>query len=119
MNRIPAAALGLCALAMASQALAHAHLTSSDPTAKATVASPKQITLHFTETLNPQFSGIELTMPQMANMAKPAKVAVSADKLSMVVTPNAPLPAGVYKVSWHAVTTDTHRTQGDFIFTVK
>ena len=119
MTRILAAVAGLSALALASQALAHAHLLSSDPAAKAAVAAPGKITLHFSETLNPRFSGVELTMPQMANMAEPAKVAVSEDKLSMVVTPNAPLPAGAYKVSWHAVTTDTHRTKGDFIFTVR
>ena len=119
MTRIFAAAAGICALTIASQALAHAHLISSDPAAKATVAAPRQVTLRFSETLNPRFSGAELSMPQMANMAEPAKVAVSEDKLSMVVTPKAPLSAGAHKVSWHAVTTDTHRTKGDFIFTVR
>ncbi len=119
MNRLLAAIAGLSALALASQAAAHAHLLSSDPAAKTTVAAPKHITLHFTETLNAKFSGVALTMPQMANMAEPAKVAVSEDKLSMVLTPAAPLAAGAYKVSWHAVTADTHRTKGDFIFTVR
>ena len=119
MSRILAAVAALCALSLASHASAHAHLISSDPAANATVAAPRQITLHFTETLNPTFSGASMTMPQMADMAEPAKVAFSADKLSMVVTPNGPLAAGAYKVSWHAVTPDTHRTQGDFVFTVK
>jgi len=30
-----------------------------------------------------------------------------------------PLPAGTYRVKWHVVSVDTHRTQGDFKFTVK
>jgi hypothetical protein len=119
MTRIPCALVALSALALASQASAHARLAASDPAANATVAAPRHITLHFTEALNPTFSGAGMTMPQMANMAEPAKVTFSADKLSMVVTPNAPLSAGAHKVSWRAVTADTHRTHGDFVFTVR
>jgi len=119
MTRTLAALAGLSALALASQAFAHAHLASSDPAANAKVASPKAITLRFSEKLNPQFSGASLTMPQMANMAEPAKVAVSDDRLGMVITPNAALPSGVHKISWHAVAADTHRSQGDLIFTVR
>ena len=29
-----------------------------------------------------------------------------------------PLAAGTYKVEWHAVSTDTHKTQGSYSFTV-
>jgi hypothetical protein len=29
------------------------------------------------------------------------------------------LPPGTYKVRWHAVSVDTHATDGDFSFTVK
>ena len=29
-----------------------------------------------------------------------------------------PLNAGTYKVHWHAVSVDTHTTEGDFTFTV-
>lgn len=119
MTRTLACIAALSALALAPQAFAHAHLVSSDPAAKSTVAAPRQITLRFTETLNPKFSGAAVTMPQMADMAAPAKVTFSADQLGMVLTPGAPLAAGAYKVSWHAVSADTHRTQGDFIFTVK
>ena len=58
-------------------------------------------------------------MPQMNDMAAPAKVTVSKDGKSLVATPTEPLSAGVYKVSWHAVTADTHRVQGAFTFTVR
>ncbi len=119
MPRTLAALAALSVLALAPQALAHAHLASSEPTAKSTVAAPRQVTLRFTEALNPKFSGAAMTMPQMAAMAAPAKVTFSPDNLSMILTPGAALPAGAYKVSWHAVTADTHRTQGDFVFTVK
>jgi copper resistance protein C len=30
-----------------------------------------------------------------------------------------PLPPGSYKVHWHAVSVDTHATDGTFTFTVK
>lgn len=119
MPRLLAALVAVPVLALGSQALAHAHLTASDPVARSTVPAPRQISLHFTEALNPKFSGAALSMPQMADMATPAKVSFSADKLSMILTPAAALPAGAYKVSWHAVTEDTHRTQGDFVFSVK
>jgi methionine-rich copper-binding protein CopC len=33
--------------------------------------------------------------------------------------PASPLKPGVYSVKWHAVTADTHRTQGAFTFTVR
>jgi len=37
----------------------------------------------------------------------------------LIVKIAAPLPPGLYKVTWHAVSVDTHRTQGDFSFSVK
>jgi methionine-rich copper-binding protein CopC len=30
-----------------------------------------------------------------------------------------PLSAGIYKVNWRAVSTDTHKTEGNFAFSVK
>jgi methionine-rich copper-binding protein CopC len=30
-----------------------------------------------------------------------------------------PLGAGIYKVDWRAVSTDTHKTQGNFTFSVE
>ena len=114
-----AALLGLSAVALATQASAHAHLTASDPAANAAVAAPRQLTLHFSEKLNPKFSGLTVTMPQMNNVATAVKVAVSKDRLSLVATPTRPLSAGVYKVNWHAVAADTHRMEGAYTFTVR
>lgn len=119
MTRILGALLGASVLAAATHAAAHAHLTTANPAANATVPAPKQLTLTFSEKLSPKFSGATLTMPQMNNMAVAAKVAVSHDGRSLVATPAEPLPAGVYKVSWHAVTADTHRVQGEYSFTVR
>lgn len=119
MNRFAVALVGLSILAAATQASAHAHLTGSDPAANATVAAPRQLTLHFSERLNPRFSGLTLTMSKMSNMAVAAKVAVAKDGKTLVATPNEALAAGAYKVSWHTVSADTHRMQGVYSFTVK
>ena len=105
----------LALLMAAGQASAHAHLLNSAPVAGATAAAPKQLALSFSEKLEPKFSGLELTK------ADGAKVDVSTavtDK-AMTATPKAPLAAGAYKVMWHAVATDGHKTNGDYGFTVK
>jgi hypothetical protein len=119
MNRALLVLAAAGALAVASQASAHAHLTSSDPAAGATAAAPKQLTLQFSEKLNGKFSGLTITMPQMSDMAVAVKVAVGKDGKTLIATPSQPLSAGAYKVTWHAVTADTHRVQGDYSFTVK
>jgi methionine-rich copper-binding protein CopC len=105
--------------AAATEASAHAHLLASHPSANATVAAPKQLTLQFSEKLQPKFSGLTVTMPQMNNVATPVKVAVSKDRKSLIATPTESLNPGVYKVTWHAVTADTHRVQGAYTFTVR
>ena len=37
----------------------------------------------------------------------------------LVVPVKTALQSGTYKVTWHAVSVDTHSTQGNFSFTVK
>ena len=103
----------------ATQASAHARLLTSNPAANASVTAPKQLTLTFSERLQPKFSGLAVTMPKMNSMAAPMKVGFSKDGRSLLATPTKPLIAGAYKVSWHAVTADTHRVQGAYTFTVR
>lgn len=119
MNRALLILTAAGAIGLATQALAHAHLTVSDPAANATVAAPKQLTLHFSERLNPKFSGMTVTMSTMNDMAVPVTVAVAKDGASLVATPARPLAPGAYRVTWRAVTADTHRTQGAYSFTVR
>lgn len=112
-------AAGAALALAATQASAHAKLLTSSPAPNATVATPKALTLSFSERLQPSFSGLAVTMPKMNNMTAPMKVGVPKNGRSLVATPTRPLSAGVYKVSWHAVTADTHRVQGSFSFTVR
>ena len=119
----------IAAMAVASAAQAHPHLLSSTPADKASVAPTAQIVLHFSEPLEIPFSGGDLVMTgmmmngQMMNM--PMKVgalaaaADPADPKTLVLTAKATLAPGGYRLDWHAVSTDTHRTQGAVTFTIQ
>ncbi len=101
--------------ALAAPAFAHAHLKLSDPAADSSGAAPRQLTLTFTEQLEPALSGVTVTNAK--GQAMDAKAAmVSGDTMTIAVKP---LAAGLYHVSWHAVSVDTHRTEGKYDFTVK
>jgi methionine-rich copper-binding protein CopC len=125
------AGLAAAVLALsATTALAHPHLLSSVPAAKATVAPTKTLVLHFSETLEPKFTGADVSSTMTMTMdGKPmthemkldgvTSAVDPKDKKSLIVTAKAPLAAGDYKVAWHAVSTDTHRLTGTYSFTVK
>jgi methionine-rich copper-binding protein CopC len=113
----------------AAQAFAHAALVSSVPAASATVAPPAGIELHFSEGLVEKFSGAEVSSTRMMMGDKMMDHVIKidgvttaldpADKKAMIVTLKSPLAAGTYKLAWHAVAGDTHRSQGSYSFTVK
>ncbi len=97
-------------------AFAHAFLQHASPAAGDTLASaPKEITLPFTKPLELSLSGASLTDASGRDMSTgPAMVKGS----SITLTPK-PLAAGTYHVTWHAVSIDAHRTEGNYSFTVK
>jgi copper resistance protein C len=111
----------LAALAMSLPALdasAHAFLDRAVPSIGGTVpTAPKEIRLTFTEGVEPRFSGIELTTSDGRAIATgPAVLDPGDDKQLVLAVP--PLAPGRYRVSWHVVSVDTHRTEGDYTFTV-
>jgi methionine-rich copper-binding protein CopC len=105
----------LILMLLATPAFAHARLQKSMPAANAKVKSPQHIVLHFSEALEPAFSGA-LLLDQDGRNVSGAPVVV--DGPLMTLTPGH-LAAGIYHVSWHSVGHDTHRLDGDFSFTVK
>lgn len=111
---------GAAALLAAGPAFAHAKLTNSDPAANASLkASPKAITLTFSEELVPAFSKVELAMAMAGQqMSMPVKVKVLPDGKHMVATPASPLTHGDYKVVWSAATADGHKMTGEVPFKV-
>jgi hypothetical protein len=40
------------------------------------------------------------------------------DKKVLIVTPAVPMVPGTYKVEWHAVSVDTHKSEGTYRFQV-
>ena len=111
------AAASLFAFA-ATAAEAHAHLVSSTPAAGATVAAPAEVRLKFSEGVEPRFSSIAVAGPAGAAPLA-AAVADPADPTALIAKPSAALAAGVYTVTWKAVSVDTHHSQGSFTFTVR
>lgn len=118
-----AASVGLLASA---PAFAHPRLVSASPAANSVVAAPASLRLNFSEKLVAQFSGADLVMTSMPGMKMSApmktsgmKAGVTPDGKSLLVTLARPLARGSYKLTYHVVSTDTHRVGGAYSFSVK
>jgi copper resistance protein C len=83
----------------------------------ATVTAPKQISVWFTEEVEPAFSRIEVTDGSGTRVDKGGTYIDPANHELLHVMVK-PLASGTYKVAWHVVSVDTHHTSGDFTFTV-
>ncbi|CAN7498966.1 copper homeostasis periplasmic binding protein CopC [Rhizobium rhizogenes] len=109
----------MLALGLAGQALAHAHLKSAEPADKSTVASsPSELDLTFTESLNLKFSGVKLTGPGKA-VVKLGDLGLARNGTGLTVPVSEALGAGTYTVEWHVLSTDGHKTNGSYTFTLK
>ena len=108
------------ALAGAGAALAHADLASADPAAGATVkTAPTTISITFTEEVEPKFSSIEV-QDAKGTRVDAGKAETAPDNAKLLSVGLKPLAPGTYKVIWHATATDdSHKTKGDYAFTVK
>ena len=100
-----------------STAVAHAHasLAHASPLAGSTMSeAPQEVVLTFTETLEPAFSKLTVTDASGTEVSqgKP-QVNDTAMRISLK-----PLNAGIYKVNWRAVSSDTHKIEGSFTFRV-
>ena len=112
------AAIGIVLALSATQALAHPKLLSSTPAEGASVTSPAQINLTFSEKLFDKLSGAKLIRADRSQATNVA-VSVGSDGKSMQLVPASPLAAGSYTVEWHGVGGDTHRVTGAVRFTVR
>jgi methionine-rich copper-binding protein CopC len=93
---------------------AHAFLDHASPGVGSTVASsPGQVTLYFTQQLEPKFSGGEVHNASGARVDRGKSISGNVMRLSVGA-----LPAGAYSVTWHVLSVDTHTTQGSFSFHV-
>jgi hypothetical protein len=97
-------------------AFAHAFPQHLEPGAGATFkASPSRVVLTFSEKLEPVFSGVAVTDSFGRSVAAGAVVI----RGNSMVVPLRPLTPGNFRVVWHVVSVDTHRTEGAYGFTVK
>ena len=119
MTRRTSAIIAFAIAALVSvAALAHAFLDHALPAVGATVAqAPSEVTLWFTQSLEPAFAGCAVTNAA-GQRVDTGQVMVDPKDPQELHVPLKPLAPGDYKVSWHVVSVDTHRTVGDFSFTV-
>ena len=117
-TRVTAIAASLALVCAATDAFAHAQLEKATPAVGATVSSPSEIRLEFSEGVEPKFTKVSVTGPGGAVPLGAAKTEPS-NQAVLIVPISKPLSAGAYKVHWQAVSVDTHHTQGTFEFTVK
>lgn len=98
--------------AVAQPVFAHARLVKSVPEAGSRSGDVDEVVLHFSENLEPDFSGAQL----LNEAKKPVAAPVVSGATITFTTPD--LKPGVYRVYWHSVGQDTHRMEGSFQFTV-
>ena len=98
---------------------AHAFLDHSDPAVGSTVpTAPSEVHIWFTQELEPAFSWIQITDRTGTSVNDGPSTVDPNNKQEMDIKLK-PLQAGTYTVKWHALSVDTHTTQGDFTFQVK
>jgi methionine-rich copper-binding protein CopC len=115
MRKIVSFIAMVCAASLwATGAFAHAMLErASPPVGGSVTGSPGEVRLWFSEGIERRFSGAEVTGP--AGRVG-GRTSVSANQLVIAVPRLTP---GTYRVNWHVVSVDTHRTEGSFTFEVK
>jgi len=98
-----------------SSAQAHAFLDHASPLVGSTVpTAPHELTLSFTQNLEPAFSGVEVTGPNGARVDA-GRAQIGGNTMRVALRASGP---GTYHVHWRALSVDTHRTQGSFTFHV-
>jgi copper resistance protein C len=106
------------ALVTAAAAYAHAHLARANPAVGATLAvAPTDVTLHFTQRLEPKFSTIVVRDAGGKQVDKGDSHA-SGEDLTVLKVSLQPLGSGSYKVEWRVTSVDTHASKGEYTFRV-
>jgi copper resistance protein C len=109
--------LSLLAFGIAT-ANAHAVLDHANPrVGNAVRTAPREVTLWFTQDLEPAFSTIEVRNASGARVDSGKATLASGDRKVLRV-PVKSLAAGTYTVSWRVLSVDSHTTQGTFSFRV-
>jgi copper resistance protein C len=113
--RAASIALALCALVLGARAAhAHAFLDHANPRVGSAVPSaPHEVSLWFTQNLEPSFSSASVTDAAGARVDRGVHVSGALMYVGL-----RPLKPGTYRVNWHVLSVDTHTTEGSFTFRV-
>ena len=88
---------------------------SCEPLVGSTVgAAPHEVSLWFTQNLEPAFSSVQVTDAKGARVDL-GKAQVSGSTMRVGLKSLSP---GTYRVHWRALSVDTHTTEGNFSFHV-
>jgi copper resistance protein C len=94
---------------------AHAHLSAAEPRVDSTIASaPHEVKLSFTQDLESVFSSVEVTDAEGARVDE-GEPQISGRVMRVGLKA---LQPGAYTVHWRALSVDTHKTDGTFMFRV-
>jgi len=112
------AAAALAALLAAGPAFAHAFVDHAVPAVGSKVAlPPPEVAVWFTQELEPAFSGLRVEDAAGHTVAAADK-AVDPSAPAVLRLPLPKLAPGRYRVVWHVLSIDSHKTEGDFTFEV-
>ena len=99
-------------------AFAHAEVKTTVPAKNGTVRpAPTEVIIDYTEGVEPKYSSIEVQDSTGARVDTGDVHGVTGNNKRLIIGLK-PLSPGTYKVIWHATSTDTHKTQGSYRFTV-
>jgi len=105
----------LLVLLATGEASAHAFLDHAEPRVGNTVATaPREVTLWFTQKLEPAFSTITVTN-SAGQRVDTGKARVSGSQMTVSLRSGG---AGTYHVTWRVLSVDAHTTDGSFSFQV-
>jgi len=107
-----------CVPAFVPPAAAHAFLDHALPAVGSAVhGPPPQVKLWFTQQLEPAFTSIRVS-DQSGKQVDKGDPQVDAGDATLLRVSLPPLGPGTYRVTWRALSVDTHVTEGDFTFEV-
>jgi methionine-rich copper-binding protein CopC len=121
--RTSALVIVLCSLLLLIQwphsALGHALLVRAEPKVGERVSTPPaRVRIWFDSALGPSLCKIRVQDPNGKQVDNDdSRVIPPDEKLLEVSLPL--LPPGIYHVIWSVVSRDGHKTNGDYIFTIK
>ena len=110
--------LTLALLILATPAFPHAFLARANPPVGSVLpASPPSVTITYTEGVEPGFSTIEVRDSHGTRVDK-ADLHLTGNEGKQLSVSLPKLSAGQYTVIWHVTSVDTHKTDGQFNFSV-